>query len=81
MTKVLISVPEDLLQRIDREAKIRRVTRSRFLEDAARRELSQPGREAIAAALERGRRALAGVGEFDSADLIRRDRDSRDAGR
>ena len=81
MTKVLITVPEDLLQRIDREAKNRRVTRSRFLEDAARRELSQPGREVIAAALERGRHALAGVGEFDSSDLIRRDRDSRDADR
>ena len=79
MQKVLISVPEELLQRIDREAKARRQTRSRFLEEAARHELGVAGAAAIDAAIDRARQALAGAGDFESADLIRRDRDERDA--
>ena len=39
MAKVLISIPDDLLERIDREAGARGSNRSRFLQDAARREL------------------------------------------
>jgi metal-responsive CopG/Arc/MetJ family transcriptional regulator len=39
MTKVLITVPDELLQRIDGEARARRLTRSAFLEEAARHEL------------------------------------------
>jgi predicted transcriptional regulator len=81
MTKVLVSVPEELLQRIDREAKARRVSRSRFIEEAARHELGLAGADVVDAALERARRALAGVGEFESADLVRRDREARDAAR
>jgi predicted transcriptional regulator len=81
MSKVLISVPDELLQRIDREAKARRLTRSRFMEEAARRELGWPAADSIDSALERARNALAGAGSFESADLIRRDRDSRDAAR
>lgn len=78
MTKVLITVPDELLQRIDREAKARRLTRSRFIEEAARRELGSPASEVIQAALARSRQALAGVGEFESADVIRRGREARD---
>jgi metal-responsive CopG/Arc/MetJ family transcriptional regulator len=81
MTKVLISVPDDLLQRIDREAKTRRLTRSRFIEDAARRELALSEPSELAAAVERARRALAGAGKFESADVVRRDRERHDAGR
>jgi len=80
MTKVLITVPENLLQRIDREAKARRLTRSRFLEEAARRELGAPDPAAVEAAVVRARQAIAGAGGFESADVIRRDRDARDAG-
>ena len=79
MSKVLITVPDDLLQRIDREARARKLTRSRFLEEAARRELGWPAADAMDAALERARKALAHAGAFESADLIRRDRDVRSA--
>jgi Arc/MetJ family transcription regulator len=79
MSKVLITVPDELLQRIDREARARKLTRSRFLEEAARRELGWPAADAMDAALERARNALARVGAFESADLIRRDREARHA--
>jgi len=78
MGKVLITVPDELLQRIDREARARKLTRSRFLQEAARRELGWPTADVMDTALERGRRALAHAGAFESADLIRRDRDARD---
>ena len=80
MAKVLISLPDDLLERIDREAQARGSTRSRFLQEAARRQLEWPSAGALRAALERGREALAGVGSFESADLIREQRRARDAG-
>jgi metal-responsive CopG/Arc/MetJ family transcriptional regulator len=79
MTKVLISVPDDLLLRVDREAKARRLTRSRFLEEAARHELAMPASADIQGAVDRAREALA-AWAFESADLIRRDRETRDAG-
>lgn len=78
MAKVLISLPEDLLRRIDREARARGSNRSRFLQDAARRALGWPDDEHLDAALARGRAALATVGAFESADLIRQERVARD---
>jgi predicted transcriptional regulator len=81
MTKVLISVPDELLQRIDREARARSLTRSGFLEESARHELGWSGPDAIDAALVRGRQALAGTGAFEAADVVRRDRETRDVGR
>lgn len=80
MAKVLISLPDDLLQRIDREARARGTNRSRFLQEAAQRQLQWPSADALGAALKRGREALAGVGSFESADLIREQRRVRDAG-
>jgi predicted transcriptional regulator len=77
--KVMISMPADLLDRVDRAAKQRNTSRSAFLQDAARRELGWPDPDAVDAALARGRAALAGVGPFDAADLIRKDRDEHDA--
>jgi predicted transcriptional regulator len=79
MAKVLISLPDDLLERIDREAERRGATRSGLIQEAARRELGWPDPIAFDAALERGRAALAGAGTFESADMIRKDRDDRDA--
>lgn len=78
VTKVLISMPDELLARVDREAKRRGATRSGFIQQAAQRELGWPDPAAIDAALQRGRAALAGVGAFESAELIRRERDARD---
>jgi predicted transcriptional regulator len=79
VAKVLISLPDELLMRIDREAKRRRSSRSGFLQQAAQRELGWPDPTPLDAALDRGRAALAGAGAFESADLIRSERDSRDA--
>ena len=78
MPKVMISMPDELLERIDREAGALRTSRSAFLQEAARRQLGWPDPAAIDAALERGRSALAGAGSFDSAELIRAERDARD---
>lgn len=78
MAKVLISMPDELLERVDREAERRGVTRSGFLQYAARRELGWPDPVALDAALQRGRAALDGVGAFESAELIRAERDARD---
>jgi Arc/MetJ-type ribon-helix-helix transcriptional regulator len=78
-TKVLVTMPDDLLERIDRETKSAGSTRSDFLQEAARRQLGWPDPTAIDAALERGRAALAEVGSFESAELIRSEREERDA--
>jgi predicted transcriptional regulator len=77
MAKVLVSIPDDLLERMDREARRRHTTRSAFLQQAARRELGWPDADVIDVALERGRAALASSGSFESAELIRSDRDER----
>lgn len=79
MAKVLISVPDDLLQRIDREVRARGSTRSGFLQEAARRHLGWPTAKALDAALNRGREALHGAGHFESTELIREQRQARDA--
>lgn len=79
MAKVLISIPDDLLDRVDREAHRRGTTRSGLLQKAAQRELGWPDPATLDSALERGRSALAGVGSFESAELIRGERDARDA--
>jgi metal-responsive CopG/Arc/MetJ family transcriptional regulator len=79
MAKVLVSMPDDLLGAIDREAEVRGTSRSAFLQSAARRELGGPSRAVIDEALERGRAALVNAVAFESADLIRRDRRRRDA--
>jgi len=77
--KVMVSMPDELLERIDRAADERGTSRSAFLQEAARRELGWPDPAAIDAALERGRAALAGTGSFEAAELIRTEREARDA--
>ncbi len=77
--KVMISLPDDLLERIDRAAAERHTSRSAFIQEATRRELGWPDPTAIEAALGRARAALAGAGQFESARLIRAERDRRDA--
>ena len=78
-TKVMISIPVDLLARLDRAAGERGTSRSAFLQEAVRRDLGWPDRAAFDAALQRGRDALAPAGAFESAELIREERDARDA--
>ncbi len=77
MAKVLISLPDELLERLDREATRRNDTRSGFLQKAARRELGWPDPAVVESALERGRTALAKL-DLDSAAAIRRSRDELD---
>lgn len=77
--KVMVSIPDELLERIDREADERGTSRSAFLQEAAQRELGWPDPARVDAALERGRAALAGVGSFEAAELIRAEREERDA--
>jgi hypothetical protein len=79
VAKVLISMPDDLLRRIDQEAQSQGRSRSAFLQDAARRQLGWPTAKAIDQALADGRRSLASAGPFESAELIRRERDALDA--
>jgi predicted transcriptional regulator len=79
MVKVLVSIPDDLLERVDREAERRSMTRSALLQQAARRELGWPDATTIDAAVERGRAALAGAGSFESVEAIRVGREERDA--
>jgi hypothetical protein len=77
MAKVMVSLPDDLLQQIDREAHHRSTSRSAFLAAAAKRELMRPDPEAVAAAVARSEQRFAMSGSFDSAQLVRADRDTR----
>ena len=79
MAKVLISMPEDLLADIDREADRRGLSRSALVREAAQREIRWRSPEEIEAALARGQAALAGAGPANAAEEIARTRRERDA--
>ncbi|MEP6816300.1 MAG: ribbon-helix-helix protein, CopG family [Marmoricola sp.] len=76
MSKVMVSLPEDLLAQIDTEAQRRSTSRSALLASAARRELARRDSEQVAEAIARSVRRFADAGTFEAADLVRRDRDS-----
>lgn len=71
----MVSLPADLLDDLDREARRRGSTRSGLLATAARHELQQQNPAAVDEAIERVRAASRGFGAHDSADLVRRERD------
>lgn len=77
MSKVMVSLPEDLLQDLDAEARRRATSRSALLALAARRELLRHDPEAVAEAVARSERRFEGAGSFDAAELIRGDRSAR----
>jgi Ribbon-helix-helix protein, copG family len=77
MSKVMISLPDDLLAELDAEVKRRSTSRSALLADAARRELARKDPAEIAAAIARSEHRFLGAGSFESADLVRNDRDRR----
>jgi hypothetical protein len=79
MAKILISLPDGLLVQIDREAHARGMNRSRFMREAALRQLGWPEARVLDDALRRGRDALAGAGSFESAELVAADRAAHDA--
>jgi metal-responsive CopG/Arc/MetJ family transcriptional regulator len=78
-SKVVVSIPNGLLKEIDREARERGVSRGDFFLKAARHELDRRDLAQVDVAIKRGQVALAKVGCFDSADLLRADRAKRDA--
>jgi len=78
MAKVMISLPDELLEELDAAAKKRAVSRSRLLAIAAQRELERLAPEEFDAIIERGRASFREAGPFESADLIRAERDSLD---
>ena len=77
MAKVMISLPDDVLARVDVEARRRGTSRSALLRDAALRELGRPDQGTVDAALARSRARFAHAGSFEAAALIRADRDAR----
>jgi metal-responsive CopG/Arc/MetJ family transcriptional regulator len=77
MAKVMVSLPDDLLAAIDAEAVRRETSRSALLAVAARRELRRRDPGVVEAAIERSRKRLSGSGSFESADLVRAERDRR----
>jgi Arc/MetJ-type ribon-helix-helix transcriptional regulator len=78
-TKVLVTMPSELLERIDRETATLGQTRSEFFQEAVRRRLGWPDPLAIDAALLRGRAVLSDLGGFESVDEIRAQREEQDA--
>jgi len=76
VANVTVSIPNDLLARIDREAAVRATSRSEWLQAAALRELGRPDPVAIDAALAAGRAALEGSGSFQSTKAVRAGRDA-----
>ncbi|MHB1855019.1 MAG: ribbon-helix-helix protein, CopG family [Acidimicrobiales bacterium] len=77
MAKVMVSLPEDLVRELDREAARRSVSRSALLATAARRELDRPDPDAVSEAIARSERRFQSEPAFEAAELVRRDRDSR----
>ncbi len=77
MSKVMVSMPDELLRRLDQEAQRRSMSRSSLLALAAQRELSRRDPAAVTAAIERSEKRFRAAGRFDAADLVRKDRDRR----
>lgn len=77
MAKVMVSFPDDLLARIDATATRRGMTRSAYLAAAAERDMRRLEPDEFDAIVERSRLRLAPTGAFESADVVRAERDSR----
>src|SRR5437879_2216505 len=78
VAKVMVSLTDEVLARIDAEARRRGTTRSGLLRDAAMRELGRPDPTVLEAALARSRARFASAGRFDAAAVIRAERDALD---
>lgn len=75
MSKVMVSLPADLLAEVDSEAQRRSVSRSALLASAVRRELDRRDPEVVAAAIARSEQRFQDAGSFDAAELVREDRE------
>ncbi len=76
MPRVMVSLPAELLAELDAVARKRSTSRSALLAEAARRELARRGSDQVAAAIARSERRFSKAGSFESADLVRDDRES-----
>lgn len=74
---MLVSIPDDLLRRVDHEVRRRQTSRSDFLQQAVSHELGWPDPDLLDAALARGRQALEASPAFESTALVRAARDER----
>lgn len=74
---MMVSLPDDLLARIDQEARRRSLSRSALLAAAACRELDRRDPEAMAEAVARSERRFLRAGRFDAGEMVRADRDAR----
>lgn len=77
MSKIMVSLPDDLLKRLDREARRRSMSRSGLLAAAAQHELDRRDPDGLAAAIARSEQRFRDAGSFEATDLVRRDRDTR----
>jgi|1186.fasta_scaffold36747_3 metal-responsive CopG/Arc/MetJ family transcriptional regulator len=77
MAKVMVSIPDALLARIDEVARIRGTSRSGLLQAAAERELSRRSPEEMRAAIALAREAMRGAPKVDAVAAIREERDRR----
>jgi predicted transcriptional regulator len=75
MSKIMVSLPDDLLERIDEEARRRSVSRSALLAAAVRRELARRDPDAVAKAIARSEARFRELGAFEASDLVRITRD------
>jgi hypothetical protein len=73
----MVSFSEELLAEIDAEVARRATSRSAFLALAARHEMTRRDPDAMRAAVERSEERFRRARAFESADLVRADRDSR----
>ena len=78
--KVMVSIPDDLLTRIDAGAAERGESRSAFLQEAARARLGEPNAK-ILAAMESIQGLIVGVRGPTAAEAVRQDRDRALIGR
>ncbi|MDA8288911.1 MAG: ribbon-helix-helix protein, CopG family [Actinomycetota bacterium] len=77
MSKIMVSLPEELVHEIDEVARQRSMSRSALLAAAARREIARPRPADVDDAITRSEQRFRSAGRFEAADLVRRDRDSR----
>jgi metal-responsive CopG/Arc/MetJ family transcriptional regulator len=75
MSKIMVSLPEDLLRRVDEEASRRSMSRSALIALAARRELARRDPDLVADAIARSEARFLRSGTFEAADLVREHRD------
>lgn len=70
----MVSIPDDLLARIDAGATERGQSRSAFLQEAARMRLGEPDARALAA-MEAVKGVISGTRGLTAAEAVRQDRD------